>query len=65
VTFPRLEAIAVGDVNDVLPRNPDARRDVRLLHVHVEEVCHYPYPTTDLLGERHALLQPVYKVLCS
>src|SRR5918994_4560355 len=65
VSFPWLEAVAVGDVDvdDMLPGRPDARRDVSLFDVHVEEIRHDPDPIPDLLGERYALLQPVDEVL--
>ena len=63
MAFPWLEAVAVGDVDNVPPGGPDARRDVRLLDVHVEEIRHDRIPIPDLLGERHALIQPVDEVL--
>src|SRR5215207_2075120 len=65
VSFPWLEAIAVGhvDVDDVPPGGPYARRDVSLFDVHVEEIRHDPNPISDLLGECYALLQPVDEVL--
>src|SRR5918995_544487 len=65
MSFPWLEAIAVGDVDvdDVPPGRPDARRDVSLLDVHVEEIRHDRNPTPDLLGEFDALLQPIDEVL--
>src|SRR5918993_705598 len=65
VPFTRLEAVAVGDVDvdDVMPGRPYARRDVRLLDVHVEEIRHDRNPSPDPLGEFDALLQPVDEVL--
>ena len=65
MSFTGLEAVAVGDVDvdDVLPGRTDARRDVSLLDIHVEEISHDRDPTTDLLGECDALLKPVDEVL--
>ena len=65
VSFAWLEAVAVGDVdvNDVPPCRPDARRDVSLFDVHVEEIRHDRNPTPGPLGEFDALLQPVDEVL--